>query len=166
MTKQRLRPKKTYSEQDRQQALNIYRTQGATVAAQTIGCNKSTVTRWAQQAGVETEVISRTTKATETIQAEYETRRAALRVKMLEVAETLLNRINQEHYDYRGKDANKVFFDVAPSGATKDYVTAAAILVDKMRLEEGKATDRQERVSLGAIEQSLQWWADQLDVND
>ena len=156
-----------------EQAITLVK-EGATAnqAAQQIApkfnVSPRTIKRWAQNAGTPLGELSQDTakKAREIQQAEYEARRSAIRVKMLQVAETLLNRIDQEHYDYRGRDANKVYFDVAPSGATKDYVTAAAILLDKIRLEEGKATERSERLSFGAIEQSLQFWADQLGVND
>ena len=71
---------------------------------------------------------------------------------MAEAFEDALARRNHPHKDFKGKDATPVYWETAPSGDFKNYITAAAILLDKMRLEEGKATERRENLSLGEID--------------
>jgi len=137
-----------YTQDQKDTALKLYVTDGPTAAAESVGCSKGTVTKWAQAAGIETEVTSITQAATDAARAKHELAREALKRRLMEEIEYALDRIHQEHFDYRGKDAKKVFYDVAPSDALKAYVTAAAILIDKMRLEEGKVTGRTSTVSI------------------
>ena len=160
-----------YSDDDKAKAVSVYRTHGATVAAETVGCDKSTVTRWAQAAGIETEVISRTSKATEVRAAANEATRQRLRDKILAKAEDMLDRMDLPHHDYRtaGKNVEKVHWDQARSGDVKNYAIAFGVLLDKYRLEMGESTDRRE-VSIveaeSAFDREIKKLAGRLGDND
>jgi len=84
----------------------------------------------------------KTDSATKAASARADLKREELRELLLDQAVDLLHRMNAPHKDFKGKDALTVWWDKAPSGATKDYATAAAILIDKYRLEMGEATNR------------------------
>ena len=71
--------------------------------------------------------------------------REELRVRLLEKALDALDRMDERHIDYKGNNALEVSWEVAPSGAFKDYATGAAILIDKYRLEMGETTSRTHR---------------------
>lgn len=117
------------------------------------------ISKWAAKHGtpLPTRSRERTKQATADLTAQYEARRATLRTKFLDAAEQALNRIQEPHYEWKTVDKRLVRaeYDRAPSGATKDYVTAAAIAIDKIRLEEGKATGRHEIRDLTAAEQTV-----------
>ena len=59
----------------------------------------------------------------------------------------LLERINQSHTEFVGKDGRREKLDTATAQATRDYSVSVGILVDKLRLELGEVTDRMENVS-------------------
>ncbi len=78
--------------------------------------------------------------------------RLDLREQLLEVASDMLERTRQPHIDYRGKDSDRVEFDQAPADACRNYLVAAAVAIDKFRLEMGESTARTE-IEHGPIDQ-------------
>ena len=66
---------------------------------------------------------------------------------LLERAADLLERMDEPHVEFKGKDADQVTYPMAPAAAVQNYATSAAILIDKFRLEMGEATGRQEHWS-------------------
>lgn len=128
-----------YTAAQKLKAVQLYMEHGATFAADSVGCTRRQVYRWLGSHGV-------TSKKPEERQAEtmarHQAKREALRELLLDKAADLIQRMDDPHYDYRGKDARKVDFDKATSGDVRAYATAAAILIDKYRLEMGEATAR------------------------
>ncbi len=134
--------------------------EAADQTAESLDVSGRTIQRWAQDAGTPLGELSHdTAKQAREVQGEHNAlAREELKSRLLTEVEWLLDQLRTQHYDYRGKDAIKVFFDQAPAAAAKAYVTAAAILIDKMRLEEGKATGRTEvsvEQAAGVIEKEI-----------
>lgn len=140
---------KTYTTEEKANALNLYVTVGLAEAWRTTGIPKPTIASWARRAGLpHTDATAKTREATEAAAARAETLRAELRVKLLEKASDLLDRMDAEHIDFKGKDADTVTYPIAPASAVQNYATSVGILIDKYRLEVGEATTRSESRSL------------------
>lgn len=116
--------------------------------AEPLGVTGRTVKRWAQEHGTPLgEASQDTAKNARTVQADLNAaRREGLKADMLDKAFDVLARMDEPHIDFRGKDVTEVTFPRATSADVRNYAVAFAILVDKMRLEEGKSTSREERV--------------------
>ncbi len=138
--------KRTYTEEQRDEACLVYVEHGPSEAQRRTGIPTSTLHDWAQQRGIRTVRNQKTAEATEAAALDARAKRASLQCLLLDRALDALERMDQEHKDFRGKDATEVSWDKAPSGAMKDYAMTAAILIDKLRLEEGSATARTEHV--------------------
>lgn len=157
----------SYTDEQKATAVADYIEHGTTEAAKRAGASYRSVIRWAHEAGVVSQARrEKTAEARIALADEYETGRAALRVQALKVAVEVLNRVYEPHKDFRGKDADEVWWDVAPSGDVKNYVTSFAILVDKMRLEEGKATERTETLTRDVVTAEIARLEAELASND
>lgn len=128
-----------YTAEQKAEAVRLYLEHGATHAAEQVGCTRRQVYRWLGSHGVSAKKPEE--RHAETL-ARHQAKREALRELLLDKAADLIQRMDDPHYDYRGKDASKVHFDKATSGDVRAYATAAAILIDKYRLEMGEATAR------------------------
>lgn len=73
--------------------------------------------------------------------------RQRLRPLLLRQATDLLNRMNEPTTEYVGQQGKEVTYDRPPAADCKHYALAAAILIDKLRLEEGQATSRDEHIT-------------------
>ena len=133
-----------YTPDQKTEALELYVEHGPAEASRQCGIPSGTIRSWAYRADLPRLRYEKTTEATKAAQAGAEQKRSELRELLLDQAIDLLHRMNAPHKDFKGKDATTVWWDTAPSGATKDYATAAAILIDKYRLEMGEATNRVE----------------------
>jgi hypothetical protein len=127
-----------YSDDTVSAALEYARVHGIAEAAREFDLPRGTVWRWARKHGLLATVAPKQTQAQVSLREE-------LREALLEQALDLLERMNQPHFDYRGKDVEKVEWPTAPSGDCRNYAVAAAVLLDKYRLELGEATSREER---------------------
>jgi transposase-like protein len=111
------------------------------------GISKPTLSLWGKRAG-----LTFDTSKTEAATAQHEARQAELRVQLrvmlLEKAVDLLERMDAPHVEFKGKDADRVEYPIAPAGAVQNYATSAAILIDKYRLEMGEVTGRTETQSV------------------
>lgn len=143
-----------YTDEQKTEALRIFELEGATQAAQTIGCTRNTIYVWLKEAA-----RNKTTKTKEQLAEEadtdnrYQTHlRTTLRRRLLGIAHSVLDRIDEPHIDFKTtKDGVvQVEYPSARSGDVKNYVTSAAILLDKYRLEMGESTDRVEQA--GSLE--------------
>lgn len=108
-------------------------TQAAQQVADTLGVSGRTVRRWAQEIGTPLGELSLAV-GKETVaeaRAIYQARRPHLEVALFEAAEHLIAAVLGARV---ARDAQA-------------WMTAAAIAVDKLRLEEGKATSRDESMS-------------------
>ena len=130
--------------------------EAAAAVAEPLGISGRTVKRWAQQSGESLGVASQDNakNARVVARSQYLASREELKVRMSKLAHDLIDRCYQPHYDYLTSKEGpaRIDFETPRSGDIKNYVTSAAILIDKCRLEEGKATERTERLSVGAIE--------------
>ncbi len=129
--------KRTYTEEQRDEARLIYIEHGPSEAQRRTGIPTSTLHDWAQQRGIRTVRNQKTAEATEAAVLDARAKRALVQCLLLDRALDALYQIDEVHKDFRGKDA---------SSAVKDYAMTAAILIDKLRLEEGSATARTEHV--------------------
>lgn len=109
-----------YTTDQKNRAIAIYREHGPSEAARRCGVHKSTVTRWAQAAGVKTTVVqSRTAAATEAASVDARALRLKIAGLTLTGAEKVLEII------YRRLD------DEADTMPIKDLAIIAGVLVDK-----------------------------------
>lgn len=144
--------RRTWTPEQRANALAIYRDHGPAEASRRTGIPGGTIASWANRAGVQTEAPAKTAAAVEAAKAKRDRDREELRILLVAKAVDLLQRLDEPYHDYRGKDADRVEWDRPPAEACKAYATAAAILVDKFRLELGEATDRTEH--LGTVDRA------------
>lgn len=135
------RPPK-YSDDQRIEALEIYRTEGPTVAAERTGISKSMITRWAKALGYKTEVITRTLDASEAVAAQRALKREQVREAILDTMIEARARMGQPHTDFKGKDAVEVEYPTAPSTAFRDYAAVIAQLLPQYRLEVGESSGK------------------------
>lgn len=111
------------------------------------GIAKSVVARWARDAGIDSPRAEQTAAATEATKLAWAQRRATLVDRFGEVAEKLLDRIED---DEQARDA-------------KDLMTAAAIAVDKAQLLSGGATSRHEQLDAQRRRDRVEELADELE---
>ncbi len=134
-----------YTVEQKQETVELYVEHGTAETARRTGVNPRTITRWANAAGVMSQDSSKKTElARQHLAIRRDEKREQLRTLLLDKAIGLLERFDTEHKDYRGKDVQEVYWDQAPSGATKEYAIAVGILIDKFRLEMGEHTGRTE----------------------
>jgi hypothetical protein len=140
-----------YSAKKQRDALELYVQFGPREASRQSGIPARTISRWAAKAGVATEVLSETAKATEAATAKAELTRAWIRATLLEKVADILGRLDMPHIDFRGKDAVQVTFPGPTPTGVKEYALAIGILLDKYRLEMGESTDRRQFEHSGDI---------------
>lgn len=134
----------SYTDEQKAEAIALYVEEGPTAVEMLLGIPKQTVHMWATKEGVRTVRTTKATAATEAIAADRLLHREQLRSELIAKALDMLNRMDDEHIDYRGKDCTRVSFPKAPADACKSYAMSAAILLDKFRLEMGETTGRSE----------------------
>lgn len=141
-----------YTDAERQMALDIYRTRGATAAANAIGCARQTVYQWlADELSDDTE--GQKLKESETRQTVM---RSYLRERLLYNAIRLNDRV-AEGFTFITKDGNVIELDEVPGFEALKLITASAVALDKYRLERGESTGRTESVTitLGMVEAEI-----------
>lgn len=139
---------RSYTAQQKADALQIYVTQGLAAAAKATGFNKATICSWARRGGIQGPKPDNVRNANAWHQAKLEERRVELRGEMLRKAADLLQRMDEAHIDFKGKEAVEVEYPIAPAAAVRDYANAFGILIDKFRLEMGEVTNRTEALSI------------------
>jgi transposase-like protein len=132
-----LRPMaRSYTDEEKRGAVATYVEHGLDHAHQETGVAKSTLRDWATKAGhdpstIAARFVSKTRAATEAASASAEEKRVHLQAELLDAAR---EHVAMARVTTDGKDA-------------QHWMTAAAIGVDKFRLERGEATDRTETVA-------------------
>lgn len=116
----------------------MFHSEGVATTAAHFECSRQSVYNWVRES-IDTEKTPEEILAESLYQA---TLRGSIRRRLLEKVDNLLDRFDQPHYDYRGKDATRVMWDSATSGDVRAYATSIGILIDKYRLEMGEATAR------------------------
>lgn len=144
-----------YTPQQRAEAIERALHLGSiTNAAETLDLPPTTVRSWLtpeQRAEVAAHGKAKTAAAIAQSRAKLDERRAALRVKLLDRAERMLDRMTEPEVDYRGQQAREVEFPEASPASCKALATSAAILIDKLRLELGEVTDRTEHRTVDQV---------------
>jgi transposase-like protein len=143
--------KRSYTPEQRTQALELYRTDGPTAVQAQLGIPKATVTDWAQSSGVRTVRNEKTAAAVEAKRVKWEDRRLELAHEMGRVAAKALKRAERELADGTGRDAQA-------------YATTMAILIDKAQLLTGAATSRHEHTS--SVDAEIERLTRELDLTD
>ena len=157
-------PGREYTMDQKAAALAIYVEKGVAEAWRQTGVPKGTIASWARRGKVHTVAPAKTREATEMLMAQTAELRERLRLKLLEKADDLLDRMDAEHVEFKGKDADEVIYPIAPAAAVQNYATSAAILLDKHLLMSGEATGRTESTLLrGKSDHEQQLLADVLN---
>ena len=136
-----------YTDEQKQEAVNLYIDVGTAEAARQTGVTARTINNWAQQAGATvSQERDKTEAAREALAAKNANRREHIRHLILEKAEDLLGRMDEPHADFKvvDKRIEQVEWVKARSGDVKNYAVAFAVLIDKYRLEMGETTNRTE----------------------
>lgn len=156
-------PRRSYTDDQRAEALALYVEHGPSETARQTGIPKATVAAWARRGSVHTEHTSEKTQAaTEQAAANARAKREQLKRDLLDKAVDLLARMDQPHQEFVGVKGNEVIYDRAPAVAVKAYATSVGILIDKLRLEEGTATSREEHVNVSEVDRELERLAAEL----
>ena len=167
------------------EALTIWRTDGASQASRVTGVPSGTIRRWVHESGLggprRDELAARQHADAEArVQAEEEHQRrlrewltaseerqairiAELKEMLLDTAAEALHRIDDEHIDFKGKEATMVVYPKPDPAGVRAYVTAAAIAIDKWRLVTGQATSRVETVGESPIDRELARLVDEIE---
>lgn len=140
-------PTRTYTDEEKAAALDLYVKVGLAEAWRQTGIPKPTIASWARRADLpHTDAASKTREATMAASARADQVRAEVRLKLIEKASDLLDRMDAEHTEFKNsaKEIRQVVYPIAPAGAVQNYATSVGILIDKYRLEVGEATSRSE----------------------
>lgn len=156
--------RRTYTPKQRQEALTLYALEGPSAVEDQLGIPKSTVVDWARTAGIRTVRNERTAEAVEAARLDRELTREHLRNLMLEKAVDLIGRMDEEHIDFKGKDADEVVYPKPSPAGCQSYATAAAILLDKFRLEVGEVTGRTETRTSDHLDREIERLVEQLSA--
>lgn len=141
-----------YTDTERQMALDIYRTQGASAASKAIGCSRQTVYDWlADSLSTDTDKQ----KAQEDAISRRIVLREHARTRMVYTYLRLIDRCTESMKIITKEGVELELAEPSAESAQK-FATAAAILIDKLRLEMGESTGRTEHVSLGLVEAEIQ----------
>lgn len=125
-----------YSDEQRAEALAVYAAEGLPAAAKHAGCDKATILRWAEKAGVEPP--QRCTEQTAAATAEHiavmREKKQQLRTELADRALEMLARMAEPETDHKGQNAKEVVYDRATAPSCARFATAAAILIDKLEI--------------------------------
>ena len=137
-------PNSQHTPEQKAEAIRLTAEGGLAHAWRETGIPKPTIVRWCKEAGVERFHPEQTRMAVDALQARTAEVRSTLRLMLIEKAVDLIERMDEPHVEFKGKDGAAVEYPIAPAGAVQNYATSAAILIDKFRLEAGEATGRTE----------------------
>lgn len=102
-----------YTDEQKTEALQLYKTEGTRAASKATGIPRSTIQGWAKTAGLRTERTSKTAAATEAAASEAARTRAEAALKAIVLADKLLGilseRIADESDDTPAKDLAVMF---------------------------------------------------------
>ena len=151
--------RREYTAEERAEALRLYVEVGPCEAARRLGMDKRLVSKWAKKTGVATVATQKNLEGVEAAEAKAAHLRGKLKGLLLEKAVDLLGRMDEPHIDFKGGGnlgPVEVTYPKATASACQAYATAAAVLIDKFRLENGEVTGREEVVTVDAIDREIQ----------
>lgn len=152
----------SYTDQQKSDALAAFVEHGPSEAARRTGIPKGTIAAWARRNGVRTVATENAHEGAEAAAAYATAKREQLKRDLLDKATALLARMDEPHQEFVGQAGKEVTYDRAPAAAVKAYATSVGILIDKLRLEEGAATSREEHVNVSEVDRELERLADEL----
>jgi len=147
--------KATYTDQQKTDALVTYREHGACEAGRQTGIPQKTISGWAKQSGIQSDAPQKTRAATEMAALRMARLREEAKGKLAERVVDLLDRMDEEHVEFVGKDGRRERVDRASAEAVRHYSISVGVLIDKLRLEMGEATDRTEHVSQSEFDREV-----------
>lgn len=147
--------KRVYTPNQKARALKLYTEHGPAHASRQTGIPRATISKWASRGGVTVARNEKTRAATEAAVASRAVLRERARDLMAQRTVDLLERIEEPHLEFVGKDGRREVLEKAPGSATRDYAVSVGILIDKLRLELGEVTDRTERVSKSEFDREV-----------
>lgn len=125
---------KTYTQEQKDEALALYETHGPTAVEKQLGIPKNTVAGWARKSGTRTVRPERVRAAIEAKVADGKLRRASIVSRLYGRTEKILDRLEADTYRYvvTLKDGTEVIDDVEPPAeAERHHATAIGIYLDK-----------------------------------
>lgn len=125
---------KTYTQQQKDEALALYETHGPTAVEKQLGIPKNTVAGWARKAGTRTVRPERVRAAIEAKVADGKSRRASIVLRLYARTEKILDRLEADTYTWTAttKDGTETVHDIEPPAADeRSHATAIAIYLDK-----------------------------------
>ena len=128
-----------YTATEKEGALKIFASQGATKAHRQTGVPQRTLYSWASAAGLVDKKIKRTEKANKATSINNQSRREKIKEKMLLRADQLLDRMVKKQVDFKGHLATKVTYPHPPAKDCQALAIAVATLIDKYRIENGES---------------------------
>ncbi len=161
-----------YTVEDHQRVQAVYEAEGPREAARQSGVPLKTVTNWAKRLGWSFEATGPTAAAVEAVRARIAAKRATLAEGFLDAAREALERRAKPHIELKVVSDGQVLVPQEGGGAIwqkggshvehvelpgptptgyREYMVAAGIAVDKMRLELGESTDRKDFVHSGSV---------------
>lgn len=142
----------------KRQALELWRSEGPAAASKATGIPAGTIGAWATRAALQPLHRNRVpVEALEVLRHQRAALREELELRMLDTALRLVKRIEEPHVEFlsSGGVVQPVELPQASAKAAREYAVAAAVLLDKYRLERGEATDRTEHGQVRPMADSL-----------
>jgi len=143
-----------YTEEQKAKWVQLYLEVGPDEASEQVGCSRRQGYRWLGSHGV---TVKKPDERRAETEARHALKRQELRDLLLDQALDMLHRMNEMHVEWREVDGKEeqIVHRVAGANEVKSYALAAGILIDKMRLENGEVTGRQESIHLGFVESEI-----------
>jgi len=132
-----------YTQKERDAAVSLYVEEGLPAAFKATGIPKPTILRWAKRVGIVSKHPEKVAAASAALTVRANAMRADLKVKLLERAAEMLERMGEKHLAVT-KAGVLVEADKPPAAVCKDLAVTLGILIDKFRLESGEVTGREE----------------------
>lgn len=148
--------------------LMLYPEHGTAETVRQTGVPPRTVRRWVNEANLAAARSLALEEGGLLLAQTHQVMREEVKVLLLEKVVDLLERMDQEHVEYKaaGAEMHRLVHPVATSGDVKNYATSIQALIDKYRLEMGESTGRTESLTIGLIESEIQRLEPLLADND
>jgi hypothetical protein len=146
----------------RKQALDLYVTHGSVEASEQTGVPPRTIRHWANQAELAKARTQNLEAGALVLAARHNSMRQELRLRLMEKAVDMLDRIDQPHEHIvtltgatgEGAHVERLPLDLPTATDVKSYATAFGILLDKYRMEMGESTGRTEHIGTDDIDRT------------
>jgi len=154
--------RRTYTDEEKAEALAIYQEHGPTAAQDALGIPKGTVTKWAKQAGVKTRVLENLQAGLKASHLAFEQRRINLAHGLLDDIARLrsqlfapckkveITTVSDGQQQGSHVEVVEALLDEPTFADKKAILTSIGIAVDKVQLLSGGATSRHEEVDVTA----------------